>query len=46
MYSQVRVPIPIIIITVVSFRNFQTFSYIYSKMHFCPYISNICLKTQ
>ena len=37
---------PYSIIMVVSFINFQTFSYIYSKMHFCPYISNICFKTQ
>ena len=32
---------PYSIIMVVSFINFQTFSYIYSKMHFCPYIYQI-----
>ena len=37
---------PYSIIMVVSFINLLTFSYIYSKMHFCPYISNICFKTQ
>ena len=37
---------PYSIIMVVSFKNLLTFSYIYSKMHFCPYISNICFKTQ